>query len=394
MNKKMVNLNAKIAEAKERMANFLNVKNIAEAESVKVELDNLKKELALETLLFDDEREAVVNTGKPLKVQNKDEVKTAFFNALKTIEVDNAMVSKDNEAGGYTVPEDIRTRINQFVEQKGSIIPYIRTTKVTTESGADTFQKRSSGKKRRMRKVDERGRIGKGETPEFARIEWRVQKYADRYIASNELLNDSDANIENVMVEWIGEVLRVTENEEVFGKLEKGTKVPVKDFDDVKLHTNVTLDPGFDKVYFTNQSGYQVVATWKYEDGRSMLQPNATVRSGFSLDGREIVVFSNNDLPSDNNKAPFIIGDLKEAIDKKDRMKMSVRASDIAGEAWETDSVEWRAVDRFDIVMRDDKAFVYGELQLPAAVAKAETKKRESVTTTPEPDTTSEGEGS
>lgn len=383
MNKKMQDLLENIRNKKEEARNLIENKKLTEAEALIGEVKNLQKEFDLESELLEDNKLRIASNPKPLQNNPQKTATTEFFNTLKpSVKVDNAMVSKDKESGGYTVPEDVRTKINKLKEAKGSFIPHIKVTPVSTESGADTYQKRSSTKKRRMRKVDQMGKIEHGETPEFTRLEWKVQKYADTYPASNELLSDSDANIERVMVEWIYEVLRVTENEEVLEILNDQKKFPIADSDAFKKMINVELDQAFrgtSKV-FTNQNGFHVIDTWKYEDGRYMLQENATVDSGFTFAGRELVVFSNNDWAhlqegekevSDASKAPLVIGDLKEGVEKKDRMALAVRSSDIAGSAWETDSTEWRAIDRFDTILRDDKAFVFGELDIKDANPRA-----------------------
>ena len=69
-------------------------------------------------------------------------------------------------------------------------------------------------------------------------------------------------------------------------------------------------------------------------------------------------------LPSDETKVPFIIGDLKEGIIFWDRQQMNIKMSDLAviGElnAFEEDLTLFRAIEREDVTKRDEKAVVNG----------------------------------
>lgn len=79
-------------------------------------------------------------------------------------------------------------------------------------------------------------------------------------------------------------------------------------------------------------------------------------------------MYSNKDLPNDTTagtKAPIIIGDLKEAIQFFDRQKTTIKASDVAMNAFENDLTLFRAIEREDVKMRDAEAFVYGQVTLP-----------------------------
>lgn len=60
--------------------------------------------------------------------------------------------------GGYTVPEDIQTRINKYKESKFSLGQLVRKESVKTEKGSRTFKKRSQ--QTGFTKVGEGGKIG------------------------------------------------------------------------------------------------------------------------------------------------------------------------------------------------------------------------------------------
>ena len=78
----------------------------------------------------------------------------------------------------------------------------------------------------------------------------------------------------------------------------------------------------------------------------------------------------NSDMPSTGNKAPFIIGDLKEGIVFWDRQLMSIKMSDIASigdlNAFEEDLTLFRAIEREVVTKKDEQAFVNGYIDISA----------------------------
>ncbi len=115
---------------------------------------------------------------------------------------------------------------------------------VTTLSGAQTFKTRAQ--QAGFAKVDEGGAIGAKETPTFTRISYAVEKYAGYFSATNELLEDTDANIVGTLVEWIGSEGRVTHNKLILNAIKTiGTEESWTGIDDLKKVLNVTLDRAF-----------------------------------------------------------------------------------------------------------------------------------------------------
>ena len=73
-------------------------------------------------------------------------------------------------------------------------------------------------------------------------------------------------------------------------------------------------------------------------------------------------------MPTNSNKIPFIIGDLKEGIFYWDRQLMNIKMSDVAvvGElnAYEEDLTLFRAIEREAVTLRDKKAIVNGYIEV------------------------------
>jgi len=379
MNKKMIELNEKIKNKKEEMQAFINKKDVVNAKKVKEEIELLNSEYFLADQEFELSKSEIENTGKPRESrENKDT--TEFLNLVRQPQMQNNMVSGDDPRGGYTVPEDISTRINNLLEAEYHLMKFITVTPVSTNSGERTFRRRNSGYIHEATSVAELAEIQLNQTPEFGRLSYKTEKFADRYLASNEVLDDTDANLETEMVDWIGGVSRVTRNNIVRVVLQSSTQLdafdnPVRRADvastsDIKTIANVKLDKAFHNRsrYITNQDGFNVLDTLQYADGRYVLQESISDPTKKILFGRILEVVSNNDLPSVAGKAPLVIGDLKEGVEAFDRKKLQVRTSDVAGEAWIKDGVEWRAIERLDCKLRDAEAFVYTEFDIESGL--------------------------
>lgn len=287
----------------------------------------------------------------------------------------NTMSEGTPADGGYTVPEDIQTMINEYRDTKASLIDEVDVEVVSTLSGARTFKKRSQ--QTGFTKVGEGGKIPGKNTPQFERLEYEIAKYAGYFPITNELLEDTDANITGVLVSWIGDESRVTRNKLILAVADQKEKTALSGLDDIKKALNVTLGQAFKGTskITTNDDGLQYLDTLKDANGRDLLQPNPTEAAKLQLRAGATVVpvkaVPNSDFPSDTatagkRKIPFIIGDLKEAIKFFDRKHLTIMVSNTAaiGElnAFEEDLTLYRAIEREDVQMKDPDAIVYGIL--------------------------------
>lgn len=276
--------------------------------------------------------------------------------------------------GGYTVPEDIVTKIQHFRDAKKSLLHLVSVVKVKTNKGARTFKARAQ--QTGFTKVGEGGKIGAKATPQFTRIEYEVEKYAGYFPVTNELLADSDANIVAELTGWIADESRVTANKLILEQINAKEAVTIASLDDVKKILNVTLGAAFKATskIVTNDDGLQWLDTLKDADENYLLQPNPSQPMQLQLcAGATVVpveVFPNADMPTDENGIPVVIGDLKEGIVYWDREQMNIKTSDVAvvGDlnAYEEDLTLFRAIEREDVTQRDTGAFVNGRVKVTA----------------------------
>lgn len=381
MNKKLLELLDAINEKKTFVQNLVDEGKLEDAAAEKEELKKLQQKFDLLKDLEDSEfqqmKDQIENgtgaaTGSqvvtPAVEEPQDSIKE-FANAARAGFKNSTMTEGTLADGGYTVPEDIQTRINEYRDAKASLISLVDVENVTTNKGARTFKKRAQ--QTGFSKVAEGGKIQGKATPQFERIAYEIEKYAGYFPCTNELLADSDANITGVLIQWIGDESRVTRNKLILETLETKDKTTIASLDDIKKALNVTLGQAFKPTsrIITNDDGLQWLDTLKDADGKYLLQPNPAdpmqMRLCAGATTIPVTVVPNSDLPTDEN-IPFIIGDLHEAVKFFDRNQMSIMSSDIAsiGElnAFEMDMTLFRAIEREDCILKDENAFVYGEI--------------------------------
>lgn len=363
-------INAKKAEVK----NFVAENKIEEAKSSKEELKNLQDKFDVLYDLYEEQKE---NNEEGIKDKAKEKTKEnsvkEFANAARNgFRVSNKMSVGSKLDGGYTVPEDILTSINTYRESKKSLKDLVTVEKVTTNKGSRTFKKRAQ--QTGFAKVGEGGKIQKNATPQFEKLDYEIDKYAGYFPVTNELLEDSDENIVNTLVQWIGDESRVTANKLILEVIKTKGETQLAGLDDIKKALNVTLGSAFKSTskVITNDDGLHYLDTLKDADGKYILQPDPVTPMAMWLCAGAtkvpVEVIPNADMPTSENKVPMIIGDLKEGIVFWDRQLMNIKMSDIASigdlNAFEEDLTLFRAIEREDVTKKDDKAFVNGYIDV------------------------------
>lgn len=372
MNKRMRELQAQILQ-KSKEAQGLTDKedhtaeDIAKAATLMDEVDNLQKEF--ETLeRVEKSKKAGVPAGEQKEDKKVDAVK-AFADAVRA----HFKVKDLNEGtpadGGYTVPEDINTMVNTLREEHFSLASLIDRETVSTNTGRRTYKQRAQHTG--FTQVGEGGKIGKTGAPKFSVIEYAIKKFAGYMPITNELLEDSDAAITNMMVEWLAQDGVATENAQILAKVNEKAATAITGIKDIKKAINVTLAAFAGSVRIvTNSDGLQYLDTLEDSNKRPLLSPDPVkpMEAYLSVGVRRIpvTVVPNEVLPTADSKIPFIMGDLHEYMKEFDRKGLTLMTSNTAAvtdfNAFEQDMTLIRAIMRADWVVKDDKAIVRGEL--------------------------------
>lgn len=360
-----------IEAKKTEIVNLVNEDKIDEAKTARAELESLQAKYDLIKDL-DDAAKTAIEGGKGQQA-HEDSAEHKFANAVRSRFMN--LTEGSDPDGGYTVPKDIQTRVNKYKESKFSLLSLVDVETVTTMSGRRTFQKRSQ--QTGFTKVGEGGKIGKAGTPQFAPLAYEISKFAGYMPVTNELLDDSDANINATVITWLGDEEVATDNREILAAVKTKKAEDLKDLDGIQKAFIVKLGAAFASTskVITNDDGLLYLSTLKDTNGNYLLKPqnNDPLQKTLALGAMAVpvVVVGNATLTSDTSVSgkrtiPFIVGDLKEGVKKFDRKKTSIMISNVAaiGEfnAYENDMTLFRAIMRADYKVKDAEAFVNGTI--------------------------------
>ncbi|MDU4872942.1 MAG: phage major capsid protein [Veillonella parvula] len=379
MNEKERELRQKMAAKNEEIRSLMNEGKLDDAEQATEELRRLKRELQVEITLGEKSVDTVPPEARQHQNHDNDiDVNQIMARALRG----NQLSKEENEVlvrastlnegtgkdGGFIVPKDVQTAINELKRTLNPLDELVRIEKVATMSGERTYEKLST--MTAFPNVAELANIANLETPEFNRVEYKVQKYAGILPISSELLADTDQNLLNYLYRWLAKKDTITRNTEIAKLINTLTKKPITGIDGLKDVLNVDLDPAIalTSILLTNQDGYNYLDKLKDTQGHYLLQPNPLNPTEKMLSGKVVKVVSNKVLPTDTSgsskNAPVIIGDLTEAITLFDREAITLLGTNIGGNAFVTDGYNIRGTLRFDTKIVDNEAAVFGQLKL------------------------------
>lgn len=290
--------------------------------------------------------------------------------------MEKGMNEGNDEDGGFTVPQDIQTDIQELRRTEDDLEIYVNRETVTTMSGSRVIEVDADSTP--WNEVEEGGEFQEEETPKFRQIKYKIGKKGGILKTTRELLQDSAENILAYLKKWIAKKSRATRNAAILKTLAKTTEskeVSIEGFDDLKTILNVTLDPAISQssIILTNQDGFNWLDTQKDSDGNYIMQPDVTDKTKKLLFGiYPVHKISNKVLKTDTSggethKIPIYVGDMKEAITLFDREKLTVELSTEAGDLWAKDLTGIKVRDRFDVQTVDDKAIVKGEVSIAVA---------------------------
>ena len=381
MNKRMRELQAKIQEKTLQAKAFMEGENkdVDKANALLDQVDELNRELEAEKRVFEAEKAASAQATAPMepidapKAKELDE-SAKFAKAVRCIikgeaPAGNGLVESVDARGGYTVPEDVSTRIEHFKEVDYALESDIDVVSVSTNKGSRTYQEK--GQPNTLVDIDENGAItDEIQAPKFKRLPYAIQDRAGFMPVSNDLIDDSDANIIDVVAEWLAKSDVNTTNAKVLAKIKEKEQTDLKNINGIKKALNVTLGQAYKtgaKIY-TNDDGLNYLDTLVDKNDRPLLNPDPTdsakmtLRCGTTV--LPIKVLPNSVLKTDTNKVPFIVGNLFDYVRKYDRKRMTVDASTTATigsfNAFANNMTLLRAIVRNDFVVKDADSIVNG----------------------------------
>lgn len=287
--------------------------------------------------------------------------------------------SDTDENGGYIVPKDVKTEINEYKRTQLfdlSQLVTVVTTKFT--KGSRVFEKLED--QTAFANIDEWDKIEDIPAPKFEKKEYAMKSFAGILPVPRQLLQDTDASLMAFLARFIAKKSLFTRNSQILAILNGLTK-RTKDIvytDDLKAILNKELDGVFTAgaKIVTNQDGFNWLDTCKDEKGNYLMQRDVTSSTGFSLFGHEVVVVPNSTLKSTGTKAPVFVGDLKEAVMLFDRGEYEVLSTEVGGDAFRRNSHDIRIIDRFDVQKWDTDAVIATQIDVSKDPAFPSTGKK------------------
>ena len=377
MNEKMKQLLADM-DAKRNMAkNYMegDAKDVDKAIALLDEADTLEKEFDAEKRLADLQKEEADAKAKAATAKENEpsEITKAFLQGVKKRFKDyNGMREGSDAEGGYIVPQDIVTQINEFKRAEFSLLPLVDYNRVTTNKGSRTYESKATATG--FGEMDEAGVIQQIENINFQPIKYSIKNYGGFLPVTNQLLQDTDAALQQTISKWFARKSVATANTLILKNLKSKGEVGLSGLSGIKKVLNVTLGQAYksSSIILTNDDGLQWLDTLKDQNGRYLLNPNPTEPAKLQLRAGATVVpievAPNNILPTESSKVPFIIGDLKEAVAYWDRQQYILNASDIASvgnvNAFAQNLTLFRALEREDACVKDPDSFVYGVITI------------------------------
>nr|DAO89627.1 MAG TPA: major capsid protein [Caudoviricetes sp.] len=359
MNKRLRELMQLKAEKVTMAENAINNKETELANSLMEEIKGYTEEInQIQNLISYKNDDKVVDLGEEKKEETglvavKNYIKSGIVNAAGPLK------ESEGENGGYLVPEDVRTAINEYRRSFVSLKDYVDVRSVVVPSGSEVYEKTSqlTG----LTNITELGEIQEMNAEVFERITYKVKDFGGILPVSRFLLQDSPENLLAYLGKWFMKKQVVTENKEIITVLKTLTKKAITKVDEIKEAFNVTLDPIFldNTKVLTNQSGFNVLDSLKDKNGNYLLQPVVTDPTKRTLFGKEVIVLPDTHLPNEAaNKFPLYVGDLKEAVRVYELNELEIKSTDVGGKSFTRNSYDTRLITRFDVKAVDKEAVV------------------------------------
>lgn len=380
MNKKMREILAEIQSKTSEAKGYMDGENkdVDKFNALMDEVDKLQADFYAEKRLYDAEKLQGTQSAEAPVVDSVAEPKEvsqakAFAKAVRSFITGKGLVEGVDADGGYTVPEDVSTKVEHYKDVNYALEADIDVVSVSTNKGSRTYQKK--GEVDTFVDIDENGTITEEiDAPKFERIPYAIQDRAGFMPVSNDLVEDSDANITDIVAQWLGKANVATTNKHVLAKVAEKEQVDLTDIDGIKKALNVTLGQAYKdgaKIY-TNDDGLNYLDTLKDANGRPLLNPDPTAPANLTLRcGTTVVpvkVLPNKVFKTVANKIPFVVGNLFDYLRKYDRKKMSITASNIASiggfNAFAQNMTLLRAICRDDYRVKDADSIVNGYITL------------------------------
>lgn len=293
----------------------------------------------------------------------------------------NVISENIDEDGGYAVPVDMQTQINRRLQDTTDLYNLVDYEKVLTRSGSRIYEKRSA--KKAMQPLAESTNIpSAGDSPQLEKFSWKLKDLADFMSIPNDLLKFADSSLEEWIINWFVDKVRITRNIEIlygqggddhatgifttdkYPKISLAKNPELKDFKKIK---NVNLKNYFKPTarWIVNQDGFNYLDSLEDKNGNPFLQSDPKQPTQFLFLGLPILELPNEVLKTTKDSIPMLLGDSKQAYKYVSDGAYELATTNIGAGAFETNTTKARIIMRMDGNVKDSEALLI--IQIPVA---------------------------
>lgn len=219
------------------------------------------------------------------------------------------------------IPEDIKYQPEELPETFVDLKKFVNVQPVTNASGSHPILNPAQ---ETMVSVEELAKNPELASPKFTDIDYKVKTYRGQIPVSQEALDDSEANLANIIAKNNARQAVNTTNKYIADVMKSFEAVNTADLDDIKAIINVEIDPAYNLSLVVSQSFYQALDTLKDKNGQYLLKQDITSPTGTVLFGRPVFIIKDELFGVKGDKKAFI-GDLNYAVFFADRKQASVK---------------------------------------------------------------------
>lgn len=373
--KKSTELYKALDAVKVEMETLRNEGKIEEAHAKIAEIKNLQIQIAAAEAEEQTEVENFEGGQVMNQVKEKANEVVAFNKAVlgkQLTEAENALVEKTDADGGYLVPREQKTQVEEL---KRTLIPlkeHCRVIPVGTMAGSMPLEVEAADT---LTDFDEMTEIAQSSI-KFGQVTWKLKNKGDIIPISNILLQDEKANLVNYVGRRFAKKAVRTENADILAEVLKATKVEGTTYADIEKVLNIELDPAISasSIIITDQDGFDYLDKLEDGNGRRLLTTDLKDETIRRFKGRQIIVLPNKSFEKTPSKLNFFVGDLQEYLAFFDREVYEMATSKEAG--FTKNATYMRVIERYDVQVVDAKAMRNVELTPAAFMAETKVKSK------------------
>jgi HK97 family phage major capsid protein len=283
------------------------------------------------------------------------------------------------EDGGFLVPEDVNTQINELIRQQDPLRALVTVETTTTSRGTRVVDNAPT---KGLAQIDGElpaAGIPQDDQPMFRQITYTLASYGLLLPVSRELLADNTANLMAYIARWYAKKQLITENDIIKANLMLMTAQNIRPEDDknailqLRSLLNLALDPAISlrATILTNQDGFDYLDSLTDSTGRPLLSQDTMTGSYMLLKTRPVHVVSNANLPSRVVTAtgatkgeyyPLYVGDFTQYMTLFVRDGLEFASTDVGAGSFEKNGVMFRGLTRLGGMRVDTDAAVRREI--------------------------------